>query len=184
MNTLRQTYQKTILPKLKEELGLKNDLAVPKLVKISINTSSSDFKNDAELVKKTQSWLSDITGQFPKVTKARTSIAAFNLREGDIVGLAVTLRGERMYDFFQKFTSIVLPRTKDFQGVKLTSFDTQGNYTLGLPEQLLFPEIEYDKIGKVQGLEITFTTSARDPKSAKALLAALGMPFAKEEDGK
>lgn len=181
MNSLRQTYQEKIVPVLKKELNLDNTLSVPKVVKVTVNTSSSEFKNDANLVEKTKGWMSDITGQAPKVTKARTSIAAFNLRAGDIVGMSVTLRGERMYDFVQKLISIVLPRTKDFQGIKTTSFDKNGNYTLGLSEQLLFPEVEYDKIGKVQGLEITFTTSASDPQSAKALLTALGMPFAKEE---
>ncbi len=181
MNSLRQTYQDKISQELKKDLKVENNLAIPRLLKITVNTSSGEFKNDAQLLEKTKAWMSEITGQAPKVTKARTSIAAFNLREGDPVGLTITLRGNPMYDFFQKLVAIVLPRTKDFQGVKTTSFDKHGNYTLGLPEQLLFPEVEYDKIGKVQGLEITFNTSSTDPESARALLTALGMPFAKQE---
>ncbi len=181
MNSLRQTYQEVITPKLKKELNIDNTMAVPRLVKITVNTSSGEFKSNPELVTKTKEWLSQITGQAPKLTKARTSIAAFTLRQGDVVGLAVTLRGDRMYSFLQKLINIVLPRTKDFQGIKTTAFDQHGNYTLGLSEQLLFPEVEYDKIGKIQGLEVTITTSAKDPKSSKELLVALGMPFAKQE---
>lgn len=181
MNQLKQQYQEKILPKLKQELKLTNDLAVPHLLKITINSASKDFRLDADFLKKTAEVLSSITGQKPKVTKARTSIAGFNVREGDVVGLSITLRGDRMYDFYQKLVSIVLPRTKDFQGVKLTSFDQKGNYTLGLPEQIIFPEVEYDKIGRIQGLEITISTSAKNPQDAKLLLSALGMPFAKEK---
>ncbi len=181
MNTLRQQYQQKIRPALQKELHLDNLLAVPRLVKITLNSSSRDFGHEAEFLKKTSDVLATITGQKPKITRARQSIAGFTLREGDIIGLSVTLRGNRMYDFFQRLTSIVLPRTKDFQGVKLTSFDQSGNYTLGLPEQIIFPEIEYDRIGRIQGLEITITTSAKDREGAHRLLAALGMPFAKQK---
>lgn len=165
-----------------KEFKIDNAMAAPKLTKITVNSSSRDFGHDADFLKKTSDVIMNITGQKPKITKARTSIAGFNLREGDIVGISVTLRGDRMYDFYQKFVNIVLPRMKDFQGVKLTSFDKKGNYTIGLPEQIIFPEVEYDKIGKIQGLEITFSTSADDSAKAKSLLAAMGMPFAKEKD--
>lgn len=180
MNELKKLYQEKIKPSLQKELKLTNSLAVPQLVKITLNSSSSEFRHDAEFFKKTAEVLMSITGQKPKTTRARLSIAGFNLREGDVVGLTLTLRGDRMYDFYQKLVNIVLPRTKDFQGVKLTSFDKKGSFSIGLPEQIIFPEVEYDKIGRIQGLEITISTSAKNPADAKALLAALGMPFAKE----
>lgn len=178
--TLKEKYQKVIRPELKEKLNFSSIEAVPKLTKITLNTSSSEFKNNKELLSKTKQWLSVITGQASMETKARLSIASFDLREGDIVGLKTTLRGDLMYDFFQKLVNIVMPRFKDFQGVSRKKIDTQGNYTLGLNEQIIFPEVDYDKISKVQGLEISITTSTKDPKEALALLEALGMPFEKE----
>lgn len=178
--TLKENYIKTIRPSLQKELGLSSLEAVPKLEKITLNTSSRDFKTDKELLTKTKAWFAVITGQTPVETKAKHSIAAFNLREGEIVGVKVTLRGNRMYDFFQKLTSIVLPRIKDFQGVSKRTIDNGGNYTLGLSEQIVFPEVEYDKIGRIQGLEITISTSAKDASSSLMLLTALGMPFTKE----
>ena len=177
--TLKDQYQKEIRPVLQKELGLKSIEAVPKMVKITVNTSSKDFKTDKEFLDKTKGWLSTITGQTPMETRSKKSIAAFNLREGDVVGLKVTLRGDRMYDFFQKLIGIVLPRIKDFQGISRTTFDKNGNYTLGLSEQIVFPEIEYDKIGRIQGLEMTISTSADDSTQAEKLLTALGMPFTK-----
>lgn len=178
--TLKENYIKTIRPALQKELGLSSIEATPKLEKITLNTSSKDFKTDKELLTKTKAWVATITGQTPVETKAKKSIAAFNLREGEVVGVKVTLRGNRMYDFFQKLTSIVLPRIKDFQGVSKTTIDRSGNYTLGLSEQIVFPEVEYDKIGRIQGLEITISTSAKDADSSLKLLTALGMPFTKE----
>lgn len=178
-NTLKENYQKEIRPALQKELGLSSIEAVPKLVKITLNTSSRDFKSDKELVTKTKAWMATITGQIPLETKSKHSIAAFNLREGEVVGLKVTLRGARMYDFFQKLTSIVLPRIKDFQGVSRKTMDQNGNYTMGLSEQIVFPEVEYDKIGRIQGLEITISTSAKDANTSTMLLTALGMPFTK-----
>lgn len=178
-NTLKENYQKEIRPALQKELKLSSIEAVPKLVKITLNTSSRDFKSDKELVAKTKAWMAIITGQTPLETKSKHSIAAFNLREGEVVGLKVTLRGARMYDFFQKLTSIVLPRIKDFQGVSRKTIDQSGNYTLGLSEQIVFPEVEYDKIGRIQGLEITISTSAKDANTSTMLLTALGMPFTK-----
>jgi len=178
--TLKEQYLKEIRPALQKELGLKSVEAVPKMVKITVNTSSKDFKSDKDLLEKTKGWLSIITCQVPLETRSKKSIAAFNLREGEVVGLKVTLRGNRMYDFYQKLVSIALPRLKDFQGVSRKTFDRNGNYTLGLSEQIVFPEVEYDKIGRIQGLEITISTSAKDVPSAEKLLSALGMPFTKQ----
>ena len=177
---LKEKYLKEIRPSLQKELGISSVEAVPKIVKITVNTGSKDFKTDKELLAKTKDWLAKITGQSPLETKSRSSIAAFNLREGEVVGLKVTLRGNRMYDFLQKLISIVLPRLKDFQGISRKTFDRSGNYTIGFPEQIVFPEVEYDKIGRIQGLEITISTSAKDPKTSLMLLLALGMPFTKE----
>ncbi len=177
--TLKDQYQKEIRPALQKELGLKSVEAAPKMVKITVNTSSRDFKSDKEFLEKTKGWLATITGQAPTETRSKKSIAAFNLREGDVVGLKITLRGDRMYDFYQKLVSIVLPRIKDFQGVSRTTFDKNGNYTLGLGEQIVFPEVEYDKIGRIQGLEMTISTSAKDSAQAEKLLSAMGMPFTK-----
>ena len=178
--TLKENYLNEVRPALQKELGLSSVEAVPKLVKITINTSSKDFKTDKDLLTKTKAWIATITGQTPVETKAKHSIAAFNLREGEVVGLKVTLRASRMYDFFQKLTSTVLPRIKDFRGVSQKTIDKNGSYTLGLSEQIVFPEVEYDKIGRIQGLEITVSTSAEDAKSSLLLLTALGVPFTKE----
>ena len=178
--TLKENYLKKIRPSLQKELGIPSIEAVPKLEKITVNTSSRDFKTDKEFLEKTKTWMGLITGQAPLETKAKLSIAAFNLREGEVVGLKVTLRGDRMYDFFQKLTSVVLPRIKDFQGVSRKTIDKRGNYTLGFSEQIVFPEVEYDKIGRIQGLEITISTSAKDAETSLMLLTALGMPFTKE----
>ena len=178
--TLKQLYFEKIRQELKDELKLGNINAVPKLVKITLNTSSRDFKTNREFLAKTKTWISTVTGQAPVETKSKQSIAAFNLRAGEVVGLKVTLRGDRAYDFLQKLVNIILPRLRDFQGISKTSFDKAGNYTLGLKEQIVFPEVEYDKIGKIQGLEITITTSGKDKAASFALLEALGMPFTKE----
>lgn len=179
MNTLKEKYQKEIRPSLQKELGMTSVEEVPKLVKITVNSSSKDFKTDKDFLAKTKVWLATVTGQTPLATKSKTSIAAFNLREGEIVGLKVTLRGDRAYDFFQKLTTIVLPRLKDFQGVSRQTFDQKGTYSLGFSEQIVFPEIEYDKIGRIQGLEVIISTSAKDAKTSMRLLESLGMPFTK-----
>lgn len=180
MQTLKEKYLKEIRPTLQKELKLSSSEATPKLVKITVNTSSKDFKTDKEFLAKSRDWMSKITGQMVSERKSKSAIAAFNLRENEIVGLKVTLRGDRMYDFFQKLVTIVLPRLKDFQGVSRATFDKNGNYSLGLSEQIVFPEVEYDKIGKIQGLQITISTSANDSVSAEKLLEVLGMPFTKE----
>lgn len=179
MNTLKEKYQKEVRPALQKELSLPSLEAVPKITKITVNTSSRDFKTDKDFLAKTKEWLATITGQTPLLTKSKSSIAAFNLREGEIVGLKVTLRGDRAYDFFQKLITIVLPRLKDFQGVSRKAFDQNGNYSLGFPEQIVFSEIEYDKIGRIQGLEVIISTSAKDAKTSLRLLESLGMPFTK-----
>src|SRR5258706_13224562 len=180
MNSLKEKYLKEIRPSLQKELGLSSIEATPKIVKITVNTSSKDFKTDKEFLAKTKDWMAKITGQSPLETKSKTSIAAFNLREGEVVGLKVTLRGDRMYDFFEKLISIVLPRLKDFKGVSQKTFDKNGNYTLGFSEQIVFPEVEYDKIGRIQGLEVTVSTSAKDSKTALRLLQIMGVPFTQE----
>ncbi len=180
MNNLQKQYQEQIVPALQKELGIKNKLAIPRVAKIVVNSSSRDFGHDKDFLANTQEWLGLITGQTPSVRRAKTSIAGFNLHEGDIVGLTVTLRGVRMYDFLDKLINIVLPQTKDFQGVSRKSFDSQGNYTLGLREQIIFPEVEYDKIRRIHGLEISINTTAHNKDEAVKLLSGLGMPFVKE----
>lgn len=182
MNPLRKKFQQEIVPRLQEQMDLDSPLAVPRLEKITLNTSSSKLHHDQDFFDQTIAWLAAISGQKPQVIRAKESIADFDLQQGDKIGLKVTLRGDRMYAFLQKLINIVLPRTKDFQGVSPDSFDNQGNYTFGLEEQIVFPEVDYDKIGDVQGLEITLTTSTSDPQAARLLLDSLGMPFSKKEE--
>ncbi|PIZ97403.1 MAG: 50S ribosomal protein L5 [Candidatus Levybacteria bacterium CG_4_10_14_0_2_um_filter_35_8] len=176
---LQEKFIKEIVGQLKKELGIKNNMALPKLLKIVVNMGVKDALLDKKSVEKAAGILAQISGQKPKVTKAKKSIATFKLRAGDEVGLTVTLRGKRMYDFFEKITTIVLPRLRDFHGVKTTSFDKHGNYTLGFVESAVFPEIDLAKVDKIQGLEISIVTTARDNKEGFALLKALGMPFKK-----
>jgi len=156
-----------------------NTLAQPKISKIVLNIGLKEAAHDKGVLDKATEQLAVIAGQKPKVTRARLSIANFKLRAGDPVGLTVTLRGKRMQDFFTKLVQIVLPRVRDFQGVPTTAFDQKGNYTLGLTEQIVFPEIDYAKIDKIRGLEITLVTTAGDSVAAQAFLAGLGMPFKK-----
>ncbi len=174
-----QDYSKTITPTLMKEFGITNVMAVPRLTKVVINIGLKEAANDKGVLEKVNSWLVDIAGQKPKVTRAKKSIANFKLREGSPVGLTVTLRGQRMQDFITKLFTIALPRVRDFQGVSLTAFDKKGNYTLGLAEQIVFPEIEYSKIDKIRGLEITFVQTGSDAKMTKRFLELLGMPFKK-----
>lgn len=183
MNRMQEKYQKEIIPVLKKELGLKNNMAVPRLLKIALNIGIHQEQGQKEALNNMNEQLSMITGQRGIITRAKQSIAGFKLRLGDPIGVKVTLRGRKMYDFFDKLVSIALPRVRDFQGTKSNAFDDQGNYTLGLTEQLIFPEVNYDKIDKVRGLEITIVTSASDKKTAFRLLELLGMPFAKESNG-
>lgn len=176
---LKKKYQEKIAPKLAKELGLTNALAAPRMEKIIINIGLSEAMENKKALESASNDLAVITGQKPKVTKARQSIAGFKLRAGQPIGLMITLRGQRMYDFFEKLVTIALPRLRDFQGVSLKSFDGQGNYTLGIPEQIVFPEIDYAKVDKVRGLEITIVTNAKTNEKAKRLLELLGMPFEK-----
>jgi len=177
---LKKKYQEKIAPKLAKELGLTNALAAPRIEKIIINIGLSEAMENKKALESAGNDLAVITGQKPKVTKARQSIAGFKLRAGQPIGLMTTLRGQRMYDFFEKLVTIALPRLRDFQGVSLKSFDGQGNYTLGIPEQIVFPEIDYAKVDKVRGLEITIVTNAKTNEKAKRLLELLGMPFEKK----
>lgn len=165
---------------LKEKLGMKNVQAVPKLSKIVLNMGVKDVLSDKKNLEKASSMLAKISGQKPKVTKAKKAISTFKLREGDEIGLVATLRGKRMYDFFEKLTSIVMPRIRDFRGVSRKSFDGRGNYTLGFPESIVFPEIDPATVDKDQGLEVVIVTTAKDNNEGAALLEVLGMPFVKE----
>ena len=164
---------------LKKELGIKNQMALPHLSKIVVNMGVKDALIDKKNLEKGSSIMGQITGQKPKITRAKKAIAGFKLREGDAIGLVVTLRGKRMYNFFKKLVTIVCPRFKDFHGVSRESFDGHGNYTLGLTETTVFPEIEPSGIDKIQGLEIVIVTTAKEDKKGLALLSALGMPFQK-----
>jgi len=180
MNILKERYQKEISPALMKALGLTNVMQIPRIVKVVVNIGLGEAMDNPKALDAAVIDLSTITGQKPVVTKARKSIANFKLREGRAIGTAVTLRGERMWAFLDRLMNIVLPRVRDFRGVSPNSFDGRGNYTLGLKEQIIFPEIEYDKVDKVRGLEITIVTSATTDEQALALLQMLGMPFRKE----
>lgn len=165
--------------KLQKELGIKNPMAVPRLSKIVVNMGIKEALSDKKNIERGISILAQITGQKPKVTKARKSIASFKLREGDEIGLMVTLRGKRMFAFFEKLVGVVLPRLRDFHGVSKKSFDGGGNYTLGLSEYTVFPEVDLSKVEKVQGLEVTIITTAKNNEEGYTLLKVLGMPFKK-----
>ncbi len=181
MSEIKKQYIEKVRPQLQKDLKIDNLMAAPKLTKIVINIGLGEAVRDKAIVAEFESQLEAIAGQKPKKNKARQSVAGFNLREGQIIGISTTLRGQRMYDFFEKFIRIVLPRMRDFQGVPLKSFDGQGNYSLGISEQIVFPEVDYNKVKKVKGLEITFVTTAKKNEEAKRLLELLGMPFKKEE---
>ena len=180
MNILKERYQKEISPALLKSLGLKNVMQIPRITKVVVNIGLGEAMDNPKALDAAVIDLTTITGQKPVVTKARKSIANFKLREGRAIGTAVTLRGDRMWSFLDRLMNIVLPRVRDFRGVSPNSFDGRGNYTLGLKEQIIFPEIEYDKVDKVRGLEITIVTSATTDEQAAALLQLLGMPFRKD----
>lgn len=169
---------------LQEKLGIKNPMAVPKLVKIVINASSREFLQDRKNLEKAAEDLVIITGQKAKITRAHLSISSFKLREGDMIGLTVTLRGKRMNDFFEKLVKIVLPRVRDFSGINDKSFDGRGNITIGFPEQTVFPEIDPGKVDKIRSLQAIFVTDAGNDEKAKILFEALGMPFKKSKISK
>ena len=174
---LREQYQQTVAPGLMKEFNYGNVMEVPRLHKVVLNIGIGEAIQNAKALDNAVRDLSEISGQKPVVTRAKKSIAAFRLRTGMQVGVTVTLRGERMYDFMDRLINAALPRIRDFHGVSTRSFDGRGNYTLGLREQLIFPEIDYDKIDKVRGLEVTIVTSARTDQEARRLLELMGMPF-------
>jgi len=184
MNRLQKKYNQEIIPTLKKEWNLKNNLAVPKITKIIINLGIKDGAGDKGVAQKIQQYISLIAGQKAIVTKARKAEAAFKTRKGDHIGVMATLRGNKMYHFFDKLISIVFPRVRDFQGIKRTAFDGHGNYSIGFQEQIVFPEVDYDTIDQVRGLQVTIVTNANDDKKALKLLELFGMPFTKIEEKK
>lgn len=177
MSRLLEKYQKEVVPELQRELGIRNRMAVPKLEKIIINVGVGEATQNIKLLDAAKVELSLISGQWPAVSRAKKSISAFRVRKGQPIACFVTLRGRRMYEFFDRLVNIVLPRVRDFKGVSPTSFDGTGNYTLGLRDQLVFPEIDYTKVEKLRGMNITIVTSAKTNKEAFLLLKKLGMPF-------
>jgi len=174
---LRERYYKEVLPALMKEFSLENPMAAPKLEKIIVNMGVGEATQNAKLIDPAAGEVGQITGQKPVVTKARKSIAAFKVREGMPIGVMVTLRGDRMYEFFDRLVNVALPRVRDFRGVPTKSFDGRGNYTLGVRDQLIFPEIDYAKVEKMKGMNITIVTSAGSDDQARALLKHMGMPF-------
>jgi large subunit ribosomal protein L5 len=174
---LKEHYQKTVMPALVKEFGYTNAMAVPKLEKISLNIGLGEATQNAKLLDGAVNELAQIAGQKPVITKARRSIAAFKLREGMSIGCAVTLRGDRMYEFLDRLVNVTLARLRDFRGVSTKSFDGRGNYTLGLKDQLIFPEIDYNKVEKTKGMNVCITTTAKSDAEGLALLKHLGMPF-------
>ena len=177
---LKEKYKKEVVPALKEKFGYKSIMEVPKLEKIVINMGVSDVKDNSKALDVAMGDLTLIAGQKPIVTKAKKSVAAFKLREGMNIGCKVTLRNKKMYDFATKLFNVALPRVRDFKGVNPNSFDGRGNYNMGVKEQIIFPEIEYDKIDKVRGMDIVFVTTAKTDEEAYALLEMLGLPFAEK----
>jgi large subunit ribosomal protein L5 len=178
---LKERYDKEIAPALVKEIGLKNPMQVPRLEKIIVNVGVGEALDNAKALDATIEDIQIITGQKPVVTKARRSIANFKLREGRSIGVKVTLRRYRMWSFLDRLVNVALPRTRDFRGISPNSFDGRGNYTLGVSEQLIFPEISYDKIDKIRGFEVTFVTTAPNDEQGRQLLQSLGLPFGKGE---
>jgi large subunit ribosomal protein L5 len=174
---LRAKFEKEVAPALLKELELKNSMAVPRLNKIVVNMGMGEATQNSKIMDPAVNELGQITGQKPIVTKAKKSIAAFKVREGQAIGTMVTLRGDRMYEFLDRLVNIVLPRVRDFKGVSTKSFDGRGNYTIGLHDQLIFPEISYEKVDKLKGMNVTIVTTAANDNQARTLLKHLGMPF-------
>jgi large subunit ribosomal protein L5 len=176
---LEQVYRDKIVPELKQSLGLANVMQVPKITKITVNMGVGEAVADKKIMDNAVGDLTKITGQKPLVTRARKSVATFKVRDGLAIGAKVTLRGARMYEFLDRLVNIAMPRIRDFRGVSARSFDGQGNYNFGVKEQIIFPEIAYDQIDAIRGMDITITTTARDDKSGRALLEAFNFPFRK-----
>ena len=179
MSRLKETYKSEIVDAMTKKFGYKNVMEVPKLDKIVINMGVGEAKDNAKVLDAAISDLTTIAGQKPVVTRAKNSIANFKLREGVAIGCKVTLRGEKMYEFLDRLVNLALPRVRDFRGVNPNAFDGRGNYALGIKEQLIFPEIEYDKVDKVRGMDIIFVTTAKTDEEARELLTLFNMPFAK-----
>jgi large subunit ribosomal protein L5 len=180
MARLKDRYSEEIRPALIERFGYSSSMQAPRLLKITLNMGVGEAKQDSKMLEAAQEQLATIAGQKPNIRRARKSVAAFKLREGMPVGLTVTLRGERAYEFLDRLVSIAIPRIRDFRGLNPRSFDGRGNYSMGLREQVIFPEIDYDNVDQVRGLDVTMTTSAETDAEAFALLDALGMPFARD----
>jgi len=180
MARLKDRYNDEIRAQLVETFGYSTPMQAPKLVKVTLNMGVGEAKQDSKMLEAAQGQLADIAGQKPNIRRARKSVAAFKLREGMPVGLTVTLRNERAYEFIDRLVSVAIPRLRDFRGLNPRSFDGRGNYSMGIREQIIFPEIDYDNIDQVRGLDVTLTTSAQTDAEAFALLSALGMPFARD----
>ena len=179
MARLKDFYKETVIPKLTKELGVKNAMQVPKLSKITVNMGVGEAVADRKVMDAAVADLTKITGQKPKLCMSKKSIASFKVRENLAIGTMVTLRGERMWEFFDRLVTIAIPRIRDFRGINPRSFDGRGNFSLGIKEQIIFPEIQYDQIDQLRGMDITITTTAKDDKQGKALLSAFNFPFRK-----
>jgi len=179
MARLKDFYKETVIPKLTKDLGVKNAMQVPKLVKITVNMGVGEAVADRKVMDAAVADLTKITGQKPKLCLSKKSIASFKVRENLAIGTKVTLRGERMWEFFDRLVTIAIPRIRDFRGINPRSFDGRGNFSLGIKEQIIFPEIQYDQIDQLRGMDITITTTAKDNKQGKALLDAFNFPFRK-----
>jgi len=179
MSRLQEYYRETVLPQLQERLGISNPMRVPKITKITINMGVGEAVGDKKILDNAVADMTRIAGQKPVVTKARKSVAGFKIREDFPIGAKVTLRRERMYEFLDRLVNIAIPRVRDFRGLNPRSFDTQGNYSMGVREQIIFPEIEYDQIDEIRGMDITITTTATNPEEGRALLEAFNFPFKK-----
>ncbi len=176
---LKQIYHDKLVPELKTKLGLKNTMQVPRILKITVNMGVGEAVADKKVMDAATADMAKITGQKPAVTKAKKSVATFKVRDGQAIGCKVTLRGDRMYEFLDRLVSIAIPRIRDFRGISGRSFDGRGNYSLGVKEQIIFPEIQYDQIDQIRGMDITISTNAHDDKSGRALLEAFNFPFRK-----
>ena len=179
MSRLRETYKNEIMGAMTAKFGYKNQMGVPKIEKIVINMGVGEARDNAKVLENAVNDMQMISGQKPVITKAKKSVAAFKLREGMPIGCKVTLRGEKMYEFLDRLVNLALPRVRDFRGVSATAFDGRGNYALGIKEQLIFPEVEYDKIDKVRGMDVIIVTTADSDEEARELLTQFGMPFQK-----
>jgi large subunit ribosomal protein L5 len=180
MSQFKEKYMKEVVPAMMERLGYKNVMQVPHLEKVVLNIGLGEAITNAKALESGEADLAAISGQHPVITRSKRSISAFRLRVGMAIGVKVTLRGKRMWDFFEKLVTITLPRVREFQGVSRSAFDGRGNYTLGFKEQIVFPEIEFDKVDKIRGLEVVIVTTAKTDEEGRTLLELLGMPFVKE----